>query len=105
MDRFKELPKLYLEAWKQYSVARANHKMLEESRKSVLAKEQSQYEWSEATRERLARQSEIYKEFLKGYRDAIQKELELKYILDSLQMEFDYCRSVNSLKKKEIDLI
>lgn len=102
---FKDLPKQYLEAWKLYSVAKAKSKMLEESRKSVLAKESSKHEWSEATRERKARQSDTYKEFLHWYQEAIQKELELKYTLDSLSMQFDYERSVCSLKKKEIDLL
>ena len=105
MTRFEELPKLYLAAWKKYSIAKANSKMLDESRKSVLAKESSQHEWSEATRERKARQSKAYTKFLILYQNWIQQELELKYILDSLSMEFDYQRSMNSLRKKEIDLL
>ncbi len=91
--------------WKEYAQAKAKSEMLAESRKSVIAKIASEQEWSEATKERIARASEEYKTYLHWARQARQKELELKYELDSLQMWFEYERSMNSLKKKEINMI
>ena len=35
----------------------------------------------------------------------LENKLELKYELDSLQMQFEYFRSMNSLRKKEADII
>lgn len=91
--------------WKEYASAKAKSEMLAESRKSVIAKIASEKEGSEATRERLARASTDYKEYLHWAREARQKELELKYELDSLNMDFEYQRSMNSLKKREINLL
>jgi hypothetical protein len=79
--------------------------MLAESRKSVIASIASKQEWSEATRERIARSSEDYKEYLAWAQKARQLELELKYELDALNMDFEYRRSMNSVKKKEINLL
>jgi len=79
--------------------------MLMESRKSVIAKIASEQEGSEAQRERIARSHPEYREYLANVRKVRQKELELKFELDSLQMHFEYLRSMNSLRKKEIDLI
>jgi len=78
--------------------------MLAESRKSVLAKIASNVTGSEATRERVARASEEFKQYLAGVTAARQKELELKYELDALQMQFEYCRSMNALRKAEANL-
>ena len=103
--RFDELPKAYLETWKKYAIARANREMLEESKKSVLASEASKYEWSEATRERLARKSEEYRKYLLWLQKALQTELELKYELDSLNMQFEYQRSMNALRKAETKIL
>ena len=89
----------------QYARAKAKWEMLNESKKSVLAKIASSQEWSEATRERLARCHEDFKSYLVGVQQARQEELELKYEIDSLVMKFEYWRSMNSLKKKEIDLL
>ena len=90
---------------KEYASAKAKSEMLAESRKSVIAKIASQQEWSEATRERIARASNEYKEYLAGARQARQKELELKYEIDSLNMDFEYRRSMNSVKKKEMNIL
>lgn len=77
--------------------------MLNDSKHSVLASEWSKAHWSEAERNRIARCSEKFKAYLWWVQQARQEELELKYTLDSLQMSFEYCRSLNSLKKKEIN--
>ncbi|MCP4523355.1 MAG: hypothetical protein GY828_03985 [Candidatus Gracilibacteria bacterium] len=90
---------------KEYAQAKAKSEMLAESRKSVIAKIASEQEGSEATKERIARASPEYKEYLHGARGSRQRELELKYELDSLQMSFEYERSMNSLKKKEINML
>jgi lysine/ornithine N-monooxygenase len=79
--------------------------MLSESRKSVIAKIASEQVWSEATRERIARASLEYKEYLNWARQARQKELEFKYEIDSLNMDFEYQRSMNSVKKKEMNIL
>ena len=100
---FEEIPHEIQKVGKLYAVAKANADMLEESKKSVLASEASQYDWSEAYRERMARKSVKYKDFLKWWQQSKQKELELKYELIALQAQFDYFRSMNSVKKKEIN--
>ncbi len=105
MQEFWELAYMLYEKWKEYSFARANREMLDNSKKSVLAKEWSQYEWSEAYRERMAYKSDAYKVWLKWYQDALQKELELKYLIDSLNMQHEYYRSMNSVKKKEMNIL
>ena len=79
--------------------------MLSESKKSVIATVASKHQWSEAMRERLARASDEFKIYLAWVQQARQKELELKYELDSLNMGFEYQRSMNSLKKKEMNLV
>jgi len=92
--------------WKEYASAKAKSEMLSESKKSVIASIASKTEAkSEATRERVARASDEFKQYLYGVQQARQKELELKYELDSLNMDFEYQRSMNSIKKKEINLI
>jgi len=92
--------------WKEYASAKAKSEMLSESKKSVIANIASAVEAnSEATRERLARASPEFKKYLYWVQQARQKELELKYELDSLNMDFEYQRSMNSVKKKEINLI
>lgn len=105
MNNFHEIPDLISELWGQYAKAKAKYSMLSESKKSVLAKEASNHEGSEATKNRLALKSNIYKEYLKSVQIAEQETLELKYQIDSLQMEFEYYRSMNSLKKKEINMV
>ena len=91
--------------WKEYSVAKAKWEMYNESKKSVLATIASTVEWSEAKREREARASDEFKIYLAKVQHARQKELELKYELDSLNMGFEYQRSMNSVKKKEMNLL
>lgn len=102
--QFDMIASEYYKQGKLHAIAKANVEMLEESKKSVLASEASKYEGSEAYRERMARQSESYKKFLKGWQEAIQKELELKYTLDSLRMQFEYERSMNSTRRAEMSL-
>lgn len=103
--RFEEIPTQILEVWKRYATARANYEMLDESKKSILAVCASKYEWTEATKERMARQDDDFRNYLKWVQEARILELSLKYELDSLDKQFEYFRSMNSLKKKEIDLI
>lgn len=108
---FQEIPESFYEAGKKHAIAKANREMLDESRKSVLAKEMSLVEipeWlkdSESYRERIARQSDGYKKYLEWYQASIQKELELKYELDSLSMLFDYYRSMNALEKAKTNIL
>jgi hypothetical protein len=52
----------------------------------------------------MARQSENYKKLLKGWQEAIQKELELKHTLNAIQMQFEYYRSIESTKRAEMSL-
>lgn len=96
--------KLY-EVWKEYASAKAKYEMLAESKKSVIAKLASKKEGSEATREREARSSKEYANYLLWVQKARQKELELKYEIDSLVMSFEYERSMNSVKKKEMNIL
>lgn len=102
--KFEMIASEYYKQGKLHAIAKANVEMLEESKKSVLASEASKYDWSEAYRDRMARQSEAYKTYLKGWQEAIQKELELKYLLDALRMQFEYERSMNSTRRAEMSL-
>jgi len=102
---FNEIADAVSEKWGEYAKATAKYEMLSESKKSVIATLASKWEWSEATRERIARSSEEYKVFLVWLSQARQHQLELKYEIDSLNMKFDYFRSMNSLKKREMDLL
>lgn len=101
---FSMLAQEYLEIGKKHAIAKANVEMLWESRKSVLAVEASKHDWSEAYRERMARQSKAYWEFLIWWQNAIQKELELKHTLYAIQMNFEYYRSIESTKRAEMSL-
>lgn len=109
--RFEEIPEAYYKIGKEYAIARANYEMLDESRKSVLSSEMSKVEipeWlkdSESYRDRIARQSNWYREFLKWYQKSIQTQLEKKYELDSLNMLFETYRSLNSLEKAKTKIL
>ena len=102
---FNELHNELYKNWKEYAKAKANWEMLHESKKSVISKKASQFEWSEATRERKARASKEYANYLVWVAKARQVELELKYKIDSLNMQFEYCRSINSVKKREMNIL
>ena len=90
---------------KEYASAKAKSEMLSESKKSVIASIASNHEWAEAKRERIARASDEFRKYLLWVQQARQKELELKYELDSLTMSFEYQRSMNSVKKKEMNIL
>lgn len=108
---FQEIPEEYYKTWKEHAIAKANREMLDESKKSVLAKAMSEVlipEWlkdSESYRERVARQGNWYKEYLEWYQKSIQIELELKYKLDALNMLFEYYRSINALEKSKTKIL
>ena len=102
---FWEISDSVSQVWWQYAKATAKWEMLSESKKSVIAKLASDVEWSEALRERIARASEEYKNYLFWVQQARQSMLELKYKLDSLHMDFDYKRSMNSVRKKEMETL
>lgn len=104
MIPFEQLSDTLRTKGKEYAKAVALWEMLDESKKSVLAKCSTKYEGSEATRERQARIDKEFKEYLSGVMEARQKMLELKYEIDSLNMEFEYNRSMNSLRKMEMNL-
>lgn len=99
---FEQLPSKLYEYGMKYAKAKAKKEMLDDSKKSVLAKEASQHEWSEATKTRIALTSVDYKEYLHWYQQAIQEELELKFTLNAIEMRFEYCRSMNSRQKAEM---
>ena len=105
MIEFWQLAQQLYEKGKEYAGATAKWEMLAESRKSLIAKLSSNEEGSEATRERLARSSDEYKQYLAWVRVARQRQLELKYEVDSIVMQFDYYRSTNSMKKKEMQIL
>jgi len=100
---FENIPWEIERVWHQYAQAKANSEMLSESKHSILAMEASKHEGSEAERNRIARCSDAYKKYLKWVQEARSKELTLKATMDSLDKQFEYCRSMNSLKKKEIN--
>lgn len=104
MKKFEDIPLEVEKVWKQWAIAKWNREMLDESRKSVLASEASNYDGSEAYRERMARCSKKYKEFLKWWQAAIQKELELKTKLTSLEMQFQYYQAMNANKRAQMNL-
>ena len=84
MKNFNEIPDLILEIWQEYSFYRAEWEMLTESRKSLLAKLASEQDWSEATRERIARCHPDYRKHLANTRENRKKMLNLKIEMDSL---------------------
>ncbi len=102
MTTFEHIPEEIQRVWKLYAIAKANFEMLDESKKSVLAIEASKAKGSEAARNREARCTDTFREYLKWVQSARQTELEYKYQIDWLQMKFEYYRSLNSLKKKEM---
>lgn len=90
---------------KEYAIAKANYEMLSESKKSVIAKIASdQSEWSEATRERLARKDDRFKEYLFWVMASRQKELELKYEIDALDKEFMYYQAMNANSRTQMKI-
>ncbi len=93
------------EKGKEYAKAKAKYEMLDESKKSVLATQASLHDWSEAYRERMARQSKAYKDYLVWVAQARQEELELKYEIDSIVMHFEYYRTQEASKRAEIKLL
>jgi len=103
--QFNELAHQLYEKGKEYASVRAKSEMLSESKKSVIASIASKYEWSEATKERIARASDKFKEYLWQVQQVRQMELELKYEIDSITMQFEYYRSMNSVRKKEANIL
>ena len=100
--KFEEIPNEIQVVWKEYATAKANFERLDETKKSILAKLSSKFDGSEAFKNRKARCEVKYTDYLKTIEIARQSELELKYKLDWLQALFEYYRSCNSLKKKEM---
>ena len=102
LEAFKLIQSLK-DTWRSYAKAKAKYEMLDESKKSVIATEASKYDGSEAYRERMARKSDAYKDYLVWVCQARQKELELRFKIDSINMEFDYWRTQESTKRAELN--
>ncbi len=103
--KFQDLAQSLYEKGREYAQKWAYAEMMDESKKSVLASVSSTFEWSEATKERQARCSDEFKIYLAKVQKARQEAIESKMIVDAIQMRFEYCRSVNSRAKKEMDLL
>lgn len=104
MIPFELIPDEVQKEGELFAIYAANWEMLDESKKSVLAKCANKYEGSEATRERQARTDDEFKEYLKGVQSERVNMLKSKVRIDNLKMQFDYYRSINALKKAEINL-
>lgn len=108
---FQEIPQAYYEAWMEHAKAKANREMIDESKKSVLSKimwEVNIPEWmkdTESYRERIARCSDEYREYLKVLQNTVQTESEWNYRTNSLKMAFEWYRSMNALEKEKTKIL
>lgn len=93
------------EKWSEYAKAKAKYEILNESKHSVLATEASKHEWSEALKERMARKSDEYRAYLVWLWQAREEELKLKFEIDSINMHFDYYRTQEATKRKELNTL
>lgn len=98
---FETLADEYVKIGMDYAIATANWEMLDESKKSVLAKIATSKEGTEAARERQARVDDEFKDYLVGVQAARSTMLNLRVKLDSLEMQFKYYQSVNANKRNE----
>lgn len=105
MLQFQEIPEEYQRVWSRYAIAVANYELVDESKKSILALIASAEEWSEATRERVARQDQRYKDYLLKLQKARIDMETLKTELASINMQFEYYRSINANKRTEMRMI
>ena len=89
---------------REYAKAKALSWKMQELCKSILAGISSQFEGSEASKERKARASAEYKEYIDGVSVAIEKEHEAKIDFDNADMRFESLRSLCSLDKKQMQI-
>ncbi len=103
--KFQDLAQSKIDYGSDYAQKQAYFEMLDESKKSVLASISSTFEWAEVTRERQARCSDEFKQYLAKVQKARIEAINSKMIIDAIDMRFEWCRSVNSRAKKEMDLL
>lgn len=103
--KFQDLAQAKIDYGADYAQKQAYYDMIEESKKSVLASIASAFEWAEATRERQARCSDEFKLYLAKVQKARIEAINAKMLIDAIDMRFEWCRSVNSRAKKEMDLL
>jgi len=102
---FETLPKLIAEEWETYAEATSAWEYLDEMRKTELARLSSLHEWSEALKERMARQDPEYKKFCKQVREQRKQSLKSKARLDALKFNFEYHRSKESTRREEMKMV
>jgi hypothetical protein len=103
-ERFERAILAFQEQGEKYALAKSQSWLLQEQRKVVLAKEMSQHNGSEASKERLALSSEAYRIHLEGTAQAIHEELKLKTGYERLQYQIEAYRSLSSLEKAQMNI-
>jgi len=89
----------------EYAKYRPLSWQLQEMRKVVLATQMAKStEKSVTAREQEALQSEEYKTHLRGTAEAMEKEHKASAMRERFQAQFEYCRSMISLTKKQMEL-
>lgn len=104
MINFENIADEYRKVWDQWSISKAEYEFLDEEKKTVLARCSSKTEWSEATRERLARQDSEFIEHLKAIKQARAEYLWYETYLNALKMRQEWYMSVNSTRRAEMQL-
>lgn len=109
MTNFNDIPAEYERIASENALSIAKSKIAKDKLKQKLASLTAHYMASQdiptSKAEALARASEEYKEYLSQCEQELYKAEVAKSKLKALEMEFDYCRSQNSLEKAKIKLL
>ena len=109
MINFEDIPDLYEKTARENASSFAKAKLVKDKLKAKLACITadliSNLNIPTSKAEALARASNEYSEYLKQAEEELYKAEIGRSELKSLEMQFDYCRSVNALEKARIKLI
>lgn len=105
MIEFDDIPQAMRQVGKKIAEHTAQWEFLDEERKVVLALMASNQEWSEATRDRLARTTNEYRTHLQAIREARKLMLTDKTEYEALQARFEWYRTKSADYRAEAKLI
>ena len=105
-EKMREAVKNIEKIGTQYAEAKALSWLMQEQRKVVLATEAAKSEAKSAiAKEQEALQSEAYKLHLEGTKEAIGEEHRLKATYERWYAQYECCRSMMSVTKKQMELL
>lgn len=104
-EKFRNVDSEIGKAGDEWAEARLIWRQLDDYTKPFLAKLMSEYNGSNASRERQAQIRIEYLDHLKGVAVAEYKMIKAKNYLDRMYARFEAYRSLNSVEKKKVNLL